>query len=132
MIQFNCASTPKARSFSTVKVMSNEQRILKAIHLERFKRITDAYFDLQVVNVLVGANNASKSSVIQGVHFRDRLTPNNRIVRQSHIVQRDSQYECKSGSADLFAILTYEHPELVILVFSSMCRDRAAAYRAWY
>lgn len=42
---------------------------LTSIRLQRFKRISDAPFDLGRVNVLVGANNAGKSSVIQGLHF---------------------------------------------------------------
>lgn len=39
------------------------------MRLQRFKRILDAHFDLRTVNVLVGGNNAGKSSIIQGLHF---------------------------------------------------------------
>ena len=42
---------------------------LQSIRIERFKRITDASFDVTDVNVIVGANNSGKSSVIQGLHF---------------------------------------------------------------
>ncbi|MEM8608413.1 MAG: ATP-binding protein [Myxococcota bacterium] len=42
---------------------------LRSIRVQRFKRIDDAPFDLQGLNVLVGANNSGKSSVIQGIHF---------------------------------------------------------------
>lgn len=42
---------------------------LKRVHIKRFKRINDATFDLQAINVLVGANNSGKSTVIQGLHF---------------------------------------------------------------
>lgn len=42
---------------------------LKSLRIKRFKRMKDAPIDLEELNVLVGANNSGKSSVIQGVHF---------------------------------------------------------------
>ena len=42
---------------------------LQSLRIERFKRIHDAVFDLGTWNVLVGANNSGKSSIIQGLHF---------------------------------------------------------------
>ena len=42
---------------------------LQSLRIERFKRIRDATFDLGTLNVLVGANNSGKSSIIQGLHF---------------------------------------------------------------
>lgn len=42
---------------------------LRSVRIERFKRIIDAPFDLGSLNVLVGANNSGKSSIIQGMHF---------------------------------------------------------------
>jgi predicted ATPase len=42
---------------------------LQSIRLQRFKRITDASFDLREINVLIGSNNSGKSSIIQGLHF---------------------------------------------------------------
>jgi hypothetical protein len=42
---------------------------LQAVQIERFKTIEGAPFDLDSLNVLVGANNAGKSSIIQGLHF---------------------------------------------------------------
>ena len=42
---------------------------LQSLRIERFKRIRDAPFDLGALNVLVGANNSGKSSIIQGLHF---------------------------------------------------------------
>src|SRR5258707_5394477 len=49
--------------------MTTEQDSLKSVHIKKFKRINDATFALQTANVLVGANNSGKSSVIQGLHF---------------------------------------------------------------
>lgn len=42
---------------------------LQSVRIQRFKKIVDAPFDLTDINVLVGANNAGKSSVIQALHF---------------------------------------------------------------
>lgn len=42
---------------------------LTAVRIRRFKAIDDAPFDLSSLNVLVGANNSGKSSIIQGLHF---------------------------------------------------------------
>lgn len=42
---------------------------LQSVQIERFKAIEEAPFDLDSLNVLVGANNSGKSSVIQGLHF---------------------------------------------------------------
>lgn len=42
---------------------------LVSARIERFKRIKDAFLPLSSLNVLVGANNAGKSSIIQALHF---------------------------------------------------------------
>lgn len=42
---------------------------LQSVRIQRFKKINDALFDLDSINVLVGANNSGKSSIIQGLHF---------------------------------------------------------------
>lgn len=42
---------------------------LTSVRIRRFKRIEDAPFDLTDLNVIVGANNSGKSSLIQGLHF---------------------------------------------------------------
>jgi hypothetical protein len=42
---------------------------LQSVRIQRFKGLEDAAIDLKSFNVLVGANNAGKSSVIQGIHF---------------------------------------------------------------
>jgi energy-coupling factor transporter ATP-binding protein EcfA2 len=44
-------------------------RGLQSIRIQRFKRIDDAPVALSDVNVLVGANNSGKSSLIQALHF---------------------------------------------------------------
>ncbi len=42
---------------------------LTKLSLEKFKKVDRVDIDLQGLNVLVGGNNAGKSSVLQGVHF---------------------------------------------------------------
>lgn len=42
---------------------------LRAVHIKRFKNIDDAPFNLGKINVLVGANNSGKSSILQAIHF---------------------------------------------------------------
>lgn len=39
------------------------------ITLERFKQVREATIDLSSINILVGGNNAGKSSVLEGIHF---------------------------------------------------------------
>ena len=43
-------------------------RIIR-VHIERFKNIASTTFELDGLNVLVGANNSGKSSIIQALHF---------------------------------------------------------------
>ena len=42
---------------------------LTKLTLEKFKRVDKVEIDLHSLNVLVGGNNAGKSSVLQGIHF---------------------------------------------------------------
>jgi len=54
-------------------------RHLQSVRIQRFKRIHDAPFDLAELNVLVGANNSGKSSLIQGLHFAISLLQSVRL-----------------------------------------------------
>src|SRR5262249_6228928 len=42
---------------------------IQSAHIKLFKRLEDAPFDLGNLNVVIGANNSGKSSLIQGLHF---------------------------------------------------------------
>lgn len=42
---------------------------LRTVHIKRFKNIDDAPFHLDKINVIVGANNSGKSSILQAIHF---------------------------------------------------------------
>ena len=43
--------------------------MVKQVKIERFKSISSATLDLSKINVLVGTNNAGKSSVLQALQF---------------------------------------------------------------
>ena len=43
--------------------------MIKELTLKSFKRIKNFKTSLEKINVLVGANNAGKSSVLQGIYF---------------------------------------------------------------
>lgn len=47
--------------------------ILKSIEIKNFKAIKYCKFDLTSVTLLVGANNAGKSSILQAIHFASTL-----------------------------------------------------------
>lgn len=42
---------------------------IKTLKLEKFKKVDEVALKLDSINVLVGGNNAGKSSVLQGIHF---------------------------------------------------------------
>lgn len=42
---------------------------ITSIEIERFKRVQKAEIELSDINVLIGSNNAGKSSMLQGIHF---------------------------------------------------------------
>jgi Fe-S cluster assembly ATPase SufC len=42
---------------------------ISSIEVERFKKVKKAEIELGDINVLIGSNNAGKSSVLQGIHF---------------------------------------------------------------
>lgn len=42
---------------------------LKAVKVERFKRLEDINFDADEINILIGGNNSGKSTIIQAIHF---------------------------------------------------------------
>lgn len=42
---------------------------IERITLERFKQVSEATINLSPINILVGGNNAGKSSVLEGIHF---------------------------------------------------------------
>ncbi|MGG1550945.1 AAA family ATPase [Paenibacillus ferrarius] len=56
--------------------------IITNIALKKFKRVEHAEFNLEKVNVIVGGNNAGKSSILQGIHFSVTVSA---IARQQQL-----------------------------------------------
>ena len=42
---------------------------LQSVRVQRFKRVKDATFDVEDLNILVGGNNSGKSTIVQALHF---------------------------------------------------------------
>src|ERR1039458_2130345 len=42
---------------------------LKSVRVQRFKKVSDAGFNVDDLNVLVGGNNSGKSTIVQALHF---------------------------------------------------------------
>src|ERR1700727_2796902 len=42
---------------------------LRSVRVQRFKRVSNAGFDVANLNVLVGGNNSGKSTIVQALHF---------------------------------------------------------------
>ncbi|WLT38391.1 AAA family ATPase [Synechocystis sp. B12] len=42
---------------------------IQSLHVRRFKGISNASFDVSSMTVLIGANNAGKSTLAQLIHF---------------------------------------------------------------
>jgi len=66
--------------------------MIKHIKLENFKRVTSFETDLDRINVLVGANNSGKSSVLQGVQFTIMAEVIRRVMGRDTIPQEKLLY----------------------------------------
>lgn len=53
---------------------------IKAIQVRRFKRLTDIHVDLGTTTVLIGANNAGKSSILQAIQFAVSLAQSAKLI----------------------------------------------------
>lgn len=57
--------------------------MVKQITIERFKSIESATLDLGKINVLVGANNSGKSSVLQALQFATSVAQTAKLYSQT-------------------------------------------------
>lgn len=80
--------------------------MIKHIVLDKFKRINRFESDLDDINVIVGANNSGKSSVLQGIHF----TILTEVVRRSVGLTTVSQDSLLYLPSNDFSVLRNEHP----------------------
>lgn len=63
--------------------------MIKQISIDRFKSIDSAILELDKINVLVGANNAGKSSVLQALQFTTSVAQTARLYSQSAKFDKD-------------------------------------------
>src|SRR3972149_9102646 len=65
------------------------------VRIQRFKNIDDTTFDLRNINVIVGANNSGKSTLLQALHFAmgslQSLQLNNSLRRDGASTASSSQ-----------------------------------------
>jgi energy-coupling factor transporter ATP-binding protein EcfA2 len=88
--------TPAANKLPTHHVQS--------VRIQRFKRISDASFDLAYLTVLVGGNNSGKSSIIQALHFGVALLQSLALSNQWKASTLNPNQLIYSPSDDIYAL----------------------------
>lgn len=63
--------------------------MIRSVKVERFKTIQSATLELDKINVLVGANNAGKSSVLQALQFATSVAQTAKLFAQNIKFNRD-------------------------------------------
>ena len=63
--------------------------MIQSVKVERFKTIQSATLDLQKINVLVGANNAGKSSILQALQFATSVAQTAKLFTQNIKFNKD-------------------------------------------
>lgn len=63
--------------------------MIKAISIDRFKSIDSVIMELDKINVLVGANNAGKSSVLQALQFTTSVAQTAKLYSKSEKFDKD-------------------------------------------
>ena len=64
---------------------------LKSVTVKRFKRLSEVKIDLGTTTLLIGANNAGKSSLLQAIPFAVSLAQSAKLV--GGVAWRDGKYE---------------------------------------
>ncbi|MDX2037293.1 MAG: AAA family ATPase, partial [Isosphaeraceae bacterium] len=72
---------------------------LKQVHIRRFKRLEDISLCLDGTNVLIGANNAGKSSVLQAIHFAVSVAQTSKLL--GGVSWRQDSYELSFNPSQL-------------------------------
>lgn len=66
--------------------------MIKQVSINRFKSIDSATLELDKINVLVGANNAGKSSVLQALQFTTSVAQTAKLYSQSAKFDKDGMW----------------------------------------
>ncbi|WP_080425130.1 AAA family ATPase [Burkholderia ubonensis] len=63
---------------------------ISSVTIRRFKRLEEIELPLSEVTLLIGANNAGKSSVLQAIHFAVSIAQSARLIGEGVAWQRDA------------------------------------------
>lgn len=74
---------------------------IKELELIKFKKIITSKINLHSINVLIGGNNAGKSSVLQGIHFSVGVATTSKNLSRATFIQNDLSYCPASNFLDL-------------------------------
>lgn len=72
--------------------------MIEEIALENFKKIEAFKTDLKMINLLVGANNAGKSSILQGIHFSIMAETARRFFRRDRTISERELFYLPASS----------------------------------
>lgn len=73
---------------------------ISSVTIRRFKRLEEIELPLSEVTLLIGANNAGKSSVLQAIHFAVSIAQSARLIGEGVAWQRDA-FELSFNPAQL-------------------------------
>ena len=72
---------------------------IKKVEVKRFKRIANLEFELGSTTLVIGANNAGKSSILQAIHFAVSLAQSAKLV--GGVNWRNDKYELSFAQTQL-------------------------------
>src|SRR5688572_18521159 len=73
---------------------------ISTVQIRRFKRLEEITIDLGDVTLLIGANNAGKSSILQAIHFAVSIAQTARLVGEG-VAWRNDAFELSFNPAQL-------------------------------
>jgi AAA ATPase domain len=73
---------------------------LTSVAIRRFKRIEQIEIPLDVVTLLIGANNSGKSSILQAIHFAVSIAQTARLVGEG-VAWRQDKFELSFNPSQL-------------------------------
>ena len=66
--------------------------MIRQINIERFKSIQSAELCLEKINVLVGANNSGKSSILQALQFVTSVAQASKLYAKTHVTFKNDKW----------------------------------------
>lgn len=75
--------------------------MIRQINIERFKSIQSAELCLEKINVLVGANNSGKSSILQALQFVTSVAQASKLYAKTHVTFKNDKWSTTIAPAQL-------------------------------